>query len=76
MSAPKPPSSARDRYVGYLRYTGMGFTMMGIILVFTFLGRWLDGVVAWNFPVFTLVLALVGVTGAMIYLFKETGKRT
>jgi hypothetical protein len=75
MSAPKPPKTARDKYVGYLRYTGLGLTMMGIILVFTFAGRWVDRLLEWRFPLFTVVLALAGVTGAMLYLFKETGRK-
>ena len=29
----------------------------------------------WRFPILTLVLALMGVAGAMLHLFKETGKK-
>ena len=75
MSPGLDPRKARDQYAGYLRYTGLGLTMVGIILVFTYAGWWLDRWMAWRFPLFTILLALLGVTGAMIYLFKETGKR-
>jgi uncharacterized membrane protein YeaQ/YmgE (transglycosylase-associated protein family) len=53
----------------------MGLTMMGIILAFTFAGHWLDGLLGWRIPVLTIVLALTGIVGAMLYLFKETGRK-
>ncbi len=72
-----PPDlkKVKEGYNNYLRYTGLGFTMMGIILVFTFGGWWLDGQLTWKFPVFTIVLSLLGITGSMVYLFKETGRK-
>lgn len=66
---------ARQGYEGYLRYLHLGLVMAGIILGFTLLGQWLDGKVDWKMPVFTIVLSLLGVAGAMLYLFKETGRR-
>ncbi|HRO98696.1 MAG TPA: AtpZ/AtpI family protein [Flavobacteriales bacterium] len=75
MSPAPDPRKARDQYAGYLRYTGLGLTMVGIILAFTYAGWWLDQWLAWRFPLFTILLALLGVTGAMIHLFRETGKR-
>ncbi|HQW05657.1 MAG: AtpZ/AtpI family protein [Flavobacteriales bacterium] len=62
-------------YAAYLRLTGLGLSMAGIVLGFTFLGYWLDGLLRWRFPILTLVLALTGVAGAMLHLFKETGKK-
>ena len=59
----------------YLRYTGLGISMVGIILVSCALGWWLDGVLQWKFPVFTLVLSLLGIASAMLHLFKETGRK-
>lgn len=75
MSTPEDLRKARKGYDNYLRYTGLGFTMLGIVLAFTFGGWWLDKQLHWPFPVFTLALSLLGITGAMIYLFKETGRR-
>ncbi len=74
MSAPDP-KRIRDQYASYLRFMGLGLTMMGIILAFTFAGWWIDGQVAWRFPLFTILLALLGITGAMLHLFKETGRK-
>jgi hypothetical protein len=38
-------------------------------------GRWLDGRIGWEFPALTLLGALLGITGAMLFLFKETGRK-
>ena len=59
----------------YLRYTGLGITMAGIILGSCLLGWWLDGLIGWNFPVLTLAFSLIGIVGAMVHLFKETGRK-
>lgn len=77
MSAPqdRPGNTTRKGYNEYLRYTGLGLTMAGVILAATFAGRWLDGVIGWKYPLLTVVLSLLGVAGALVYLFKETGKR-
>jgi hypothetical protein len=75
MSADDDLKKARKGFDNYLRYTGLGFTMLGIVLAFTFGGWWLDKQLHWPFPVFTLALSLLGITGAMVYLFKETGRR-
>ena len=64
------PSGTKD----YMRYSGIGLTMAACVAVFTFLGRWLDGLVQRKVPVLTLVGALVGVVGAMLYLFRATRK--
>ena len=68
----------RDRskgYNDYLRFTGLGFTMLGIVLAFTFGGWWLDQQVPWRFPAFMLAGSLLGIAGAMVYLFKVTARK-
>jgi hypothetical protein len=74
MSTPPPRKPLRDAYGDYLRYMGLGLTMAAIVLVFTLLGWWLDGHTGWRFPAFTIAGALFGITGAMLHLFKETGR--
>ncbi len=59
----------------YLRYTGLGITMAGIILGSCLLGWWLDGLIGWRFPALTLAFSLIGIVGAMVHLFKETGRK-
>lgn len=72
---PKDIKEAKTGYNSYLRFTGLGFSMMGIIGAFCALGWWLDKQIAWKYPVLTIVLSLLGIAGAMVYLFKETGKK-
>lgn len=70
--------SARDdrkAYADYLRLMGVGITMFVIVLVFTGLGWWLDGLVGWRLPALTVLFALLGIAGAMLHLFKETRPR-
>ncbi|MBV6405916.1 MAG: AtpZ/AtpI family protein [Flavobacteriales bacterium] len=74
---PAPPDKPnagglRKGYNAYLRYSGLGLQMAGIILAAIWGGRWLDRWLSPGFPAFTLVLALLGITGAMLFLFKET----
>lgn len=66
---------SRNAYAAYLRFMGIGLTMAGIVAAFTFLGKWLDGMVGWRLPVLTILLALLGVGGAMMHLFRETGRK-
>lgn len=75
MNAEKQHGGGREAVGAYLRFMGLGITMVGIILAFTFLGWWVDGLLAWRIPVCTLIGALLGITGAMLHLFKETRPR-
>lgn len=68
----RPTDEARKGVNAYLRYSALGLQMAGIILVAIWAGRWLDGRIATGFPAFTLAFALLGITGAMVFLFKET----
>jgi preprotein translocase subunit Sss1 len=76
MSSERSPKKKEAPSAAFLRLTGLGLSMVGIILGFTFLGYWLDGLLKFQFPILTLILALVGVVGAMLHLFKETGKKS
>lgn len=75
MSGGDDLKKARRGYDNYLRYTGLGFTMLGVVLAFTALGWWLDQRLHWIFPACTLVGSLLGIAGSMVYLFKETRRR-
>lgn len=66
---------AKRGYDNYLRYSGLGLQMAGVILACVLGGRWLDAKLGWQFPLFTLVGSLLGITGAMVFLFKETGRK-
>ncbi|MCB0794623.1 MAG: AtpZ/AtpI family protein [Flavobacteriales bacterium] len=64
--------SARKQYNTYLRFSALGFQMIGMVLAGVLGGNWLDGRITLGFPLFTLVGSLLGITGAMVFLFKET----
>lgn len=49
----------------------MGFQMMGTILIFTFGGYWADRLTGSHFPVFTVVLCILGVLGAMYVMIRK-----
>lgn len=78
MEGPDPKNDlkkARKGYNSYLRYSGLGLQMAGVILASMLGGRWVDAQLAWKIPVFTLLGSLLGITGAMLFLFKETGRK-
>ncbi len=59
----------------YAKYSGMGLQMLAIILAGVFGGKYLDKLLATQFPVFTLVLTLVAVGGAIWYFIKDFLKK-
>ena len=54
----------------YAKYSSLGLQMIVIILVGAFGGKALDTWLNLNFPVFTLVLTLVSVAGAVFYAMR------
>lgn len=59
----------------YAKYSALGFEMVIIILAGAFGGRELDKLVKWNFPVFTLVLTILAVVGAILYGVRDVLKK-
>ncbi len=57
------------------RFAGLGLQMMGAILVLTALGNWADKKCAFQFPLFTLSGALLGIASSMYWLFKTTSNK-
>ena len=59
----------------YAKYSSLGLQMIVIILAGAFGGKALDGWLNLEFPVFTLVLTILSVAGAVFYamrgLFKD-----
>lgn len=56
----------------FLKYSGIGFQLVAVILIFLFIGIWLDGKFGTKF-IFTLVLTLIGFFGGF-YSFYLTIK--
>ena len=55
----------------YAKYSSLAMQMIVIILAGAFGGRELDNWLQWEFPVFTLVLTVLAVTGAVIYGMRD-----
>lgn len=58
----------------YAKYSTLALQMIVIIVAGAFGGKAIDGFVKWDFPVFTLVLTILSVTGAVIYGMREIFK--
>lgn len=71
----KPLKKAQERTNAYLRYSGLGFQMAAVIGLGTWGGWWIDQRTGWKFPLFTIVGALGSITAALVFLFKETGRK-
>jgi len=57
-----------------MRYAGLGFQLVGSILVCMLIGYWLDRWVQPKFPVFILTFSVLGIVIAMVMLFRLIGK--
>ena len=73
----KPPSPPRKPpLTNYARYSAMGFQMIAIIIAGTYGGMQLDKKLQWSkFPVFTIVLSLLSVAGAVYFVVKDLLKK-
>jgi F0F1-type ATP synthase assembly protein I len=61
----------KNRFDAFIRYSSLGFEMMTMIVLGTFLGykidEWLDN----NFKWFTLVLMVLSVVGSVFYSVRK-----
>lgn len=86
MSKPNSDSKIREA-AGFMKYTSMAFQMIGAILFFVFLGRFLDkhfGMIkhaskedlgkAKQFPLFTFIGSLFGVASSLYLALKSLKK--
>ncbi|MBE9468254.1 MAG: AtpZ/AtpI family protein [Bacteroidetes bacterium] len=55
----------------YLKYSGIAFQMLIIILIGVFGGMELDKSISWNFPVFTLIFSILSVSFSIYYVVKD-----
>ncbi len=67
-SKSKPPSD-------FMRYTGMATKMAVVIGVAVYSGIKLDNLSKNEFPVWTLILSLLGVAAAIYFVIKDTRPR-
>ena len=59
----------------YAKYSTLALQMIVIIVAGAFGGKALDAWLNWDFPVFTLVLTLLAVIGAVFYGMRELFKK-
>ena len=60
----------------FVRYSGMAFQMIAVLLVAAYSGQWLDDRYNNEQPWFTLVLLLIGVTASMYLIIKTVTKQS
>ena len=70
-SKKKNPNPSGNKGNDFVKYTGLAFQMLGIILVTFWGGRKLDSLTGWHTPVFTIVLSLLGVFAAIYTAIKD-----
>lgn len=59
----------------YARYSSLAFQMMAIVLLFVYGGYKLDQWIEWTFPLFKLLLSLIGVILAIYFAIKDFIKK-
>ncbi|MFC5270728.1 AtpZ/AtpI family protein [Adhaeribacter terreus] len=60
----------------FVRYSGMAFQMIAVLLLAAYSGQWLDDHFQNEQPWFTLVLLLIGVTASMYLIIKTVTKNS
>jgi hypothetical protein len=61
----------KNRFDSFIRYSSLGFEMMGMIALGTFLGYKIDQAMDNNFKWFTFFLMIVSVIGTIIYTIRK-----
>ncbi len=56
----------------YAKYSGLAFQLLAVFAIGIWLGYWLDGLIGWRVPIFTLVGAMLSLTGVIVYLLRQT----
>lgn len=68
----KNPKKPEDKGLNdYVKYSGMAFQMAAIIAITTWGGIKLDKIAGFEKPVFTIILSLLGVFGAIYSVLKD-----
>jgi F0F1-type ATP synthase assembly protein I len=60
-----------DKKKGYVHYSALAVQIVGTILIFVYIGQWLDEKYSLETPWFTLGLSVLGLMGSMIYLIRK-----
>jgi ATP synthase protein I len=72
----KEPKKNNNQSLNALaRYSGMAFQMAATIIVFLFLGKWIDSKVHLKFPMFTAILSILGVFIGVYFVIRDILKQ-
>ncbi|MCH7536149.1 MAG: AtpZ/AtpI family protein [Bacteroidetes bacterium] len=74
MKKNQSPNSKRSSF-NALRYSGLAFQMMALILVGVFGGMELDKFFNTSFPLFTLSLSLLSIFASIYFLVKDLTRK-
>jgi F0F1-type ATP synthase assembly protein I len=71
-SKKKSPKNLQNKGIqDFAKYSSIAFQMIGIILITVWGGVKLDKLTGWNTPVFTIILSLLGVFGAIYTVIRD-----
>ena len=74
-SSPESRKQTQKQFNAYAKYSSLAIQMMAIIAGGTYGGFRLDKYLGWKFPVFTVVLSLLSVVGAIGCAVKDILKK-
>ena len=69
------PQNSRKSSLSALRYSGLAFQMMAVILIGVFGGMELDEYFNTKFPVYTLALSLGSIFASIYFLIKDLTRK-
>jgi F0F1-type ATP synthase assembly protein I len=68
---PKQPTNNKSLSAQLLEFSGMAFEMLIIIGLFVAIGLFIDKKTAFKFPIFTVIMSLVGLSVSFYQIFKR-----
>lgn len=71
MDTKKPKDKDKSAAASYAKYSGIAFQFIGVIVLSTWGGHWLDHKIGIKFPAFTLTFAIVSAAMAIYLLIKQ-----
>ena len=72
---PSLPSKKPNRYNSYLRYSGLAVQLMAAIGIMGWLGYKIDHWLDLKYPIFMLVLGLVGFAGSLYQVYRSINRK-
>jgi hypothetical protein len=64
-------SNKQDTGRYYIKYSGIAFQMILVVIGFTYLGIWVDGQILWKVKLFTIIGIMSGLGLSMYVLLKN-----